>query len=106
MKDKVHSSRIKKAPAIKLVSGHGDHDCHRLKTIIGRGPFCDLTLPSKHVSILHALIAYDFNGVIWVKDLGSSNGVFVNFIYFILVFYFALIAFAWWHLVVRRALVW
>jgi len=78
LKDKLRDQKIKKARAIRVVSDRESFDCHRLKTLIGRAPFCDVQLSDHHVSVLHAQISYDFNGSIWIKDLGSSNGVFVN----------------------------
>lgn len=47
------------------------------RLIIGRSKNCDVVLPSNHVSRQHAQI-YFHGGQLWVKDLGSSNGTFVN----------------------------
>lgn len=44
---------------------------------IGRSRSCDLVLPSKHVSRRHAEIHLE-QGQPRVRDLGSSNGTFVN----------------------------
>lgn len=46
--------------------------------IIGRGPQCDIVLHSKHVSREHARIFRDPFGRWIIKDLGSSNGIFIH----------------------------
>ena len=45
--------------------------------IIGRGPQADISVDDLGVSRAHALIRCDHDGV-WIQDLGSRNGVFVN----------------------------
>jgi pSer/pThr/pTyr-binding forkhead associated (FHA) protein len=47
------------------------------RAVIGRSKNCDIVLPSNHVSRQHAEL-YFHDGKLWVKDLGSSNGTFVN----------------------------
>ena len=44
---------------------------------VGRAPTNDLVLSNGHVSWNHLLLWVDGEGA-WVKDLGSSNGTFVN----------------------------
>ena len=44
---------------------------------IGRKPDCDMCLPCSSVSGLHAKIVEN-NGYLWVHDLNSTNGTFVN----------------------------
>ena len=44
---------------------------------LGRAPTNDLVLPQVDVSGHHAMLYRDA-GQVWVKDLGSSNGTFVN----------------------------
>ena len=46
--------------------------------IIGRSPQCDIVLHSQHVSREHAQIYQDPFGRWIIKDLGSSNGIFIN----------------------------
>lgn len=46
-------------------------------TILGRDSECDITIPGTHLSRQHAEIAISGNKLL-VKDLGSSNGTFVN----------------------------
>ncbi|MGK0442768.1 MAG: hypothetical protein ACJA0N_002587 [Pseudohongiellaceae bacterium] len=46
-------------------------------TVLGRDSECDITIPGKHLSRRHAEIAISGNKLL-VKDLGSSNGTFVN----------------------------
>lgn len=46
-------------------------------TVIGRDPSCDIVVPGSHVSRRHAELSIR-SGKLWMKDLGSSNGSFVN----------------------------
>jgi pSer/pThr/pTyr-binding forkhead associated (FHA) protein len=52
------------------IEGAGTH-------VIGRDPHCDIVVGGAHVSRRHAEFSIR-NHVLWVKDLGSSNGSFVN----------------------------
>ncbi len=45
--------------------------------VIGRDPHCDIIVGGAHVSRRHAEFQIR-SGQLWVKDLGSSNGTFVN----------------------------
>lgn len=45
--------------------------------LIGRSPECSVHLPEEGVSRRHALIEWR-NGEVVVRDLGSTNGTFVN----------------------------
>ena len=47
------------------------------KTIIGRRQDCQLRIPTKDVSRQHCLVLVE-NDALVAKDLGSSNGTFVN----------------------------
>jgi pSer/pThr/pTyr-binding forkhead associated (FHA) protein len=47
------------------------------RTIIGRRQDCDLRIPTKDVSRQHCELLLKKNSVL-AKDLGSSNGTFVN----------------------------
>lgn len=46
-------------------------------TVLGRNKACDLTIPGTHLSRNHAEIFFQDDKIL-VKDLGSSNGTFVN----------------------------
>ena len=50
-----------------------------LKTanVVGRSNECDITLAAAHLSRRHAELRVK-NGLLYVKDLGSSNGTYVN----------------------------
>jgi pSer/pThr/pTyr-binding forkhead associated (FHA) protein len=48
-----------------------------LPCLIGRGKDSDLSLPDTTISHRHAMIEERDSGL-WIKDLGSANGVFVN----------------------------
>jgi pSer/pThr/pTyr-binding forkhead associated (FHA) protein len=45
--------------------------------VVGRDPGCDIIIAGSHVSRRHAEFSLR-SGKLWVKDLGSSNGTFVN----------------------------
>src|ERR1044072_5723280 len=45
---------------------------------IGRAPGNDLVMESRHVSAQHAQLIVDEDGQVFINDLGSSNGTFVN----------------------------
>jgi|GEM_PF-3332341 pSer/pThr/pTyr-binding forkhead associated (FHA) protein len=45
--------------------------------VIGRDPMCDIVLSDPGVSKRHAELRIE-NGELWLKDLGSSNGTYVN----------------------------
>jgi pSer/pThr/pTyr-binding forkhead associated (FHA) protein len=44
---------------------------------VGRGDDCDLVLHDDHVSRRHADVELH-HGIVWLRDLGSANGTFVN----------------------------
>lgn len=47
-------------------------------TVVGRdGDICDLTIPHKSVSKLHSVLVKS-DGLLFVRDLGSTNGTKVN----------------------------
>src|SRR5690606_9620983 len=47
------------------------------RAILGRSQNCDIIIPGTHVSRQHAELYFQ-SGKLHVKDLGSSNGTFVN----------------------------
>ncbi|MEJ8856581.1 FHA domain-containing protein [Variovorax robiniae] len=47
------------------------------ETQIGRATGNDLVIDSERVSRFHALVTVE-NGAVWIRDLKSSNGTFVN----------------------------
>ncbi len=64
-----------------LVAHGGDLNGERwlLKTslLIGRGPDCDIIIPSRQVSRHHARLSREENQTV-LEDLGSKNGTFCN----------------------------
>jgi len=46
-------------------------------TVIGRASECDISLPAAHLSRRHAQL-HVIDGLLFVKDLGSANGTFLN----------------------------
>ena len=49
-----------------------------LPCVIGRGAEADLTIMDTTVSQRHAVVE-EIGGRIWISDMGSTNGVYVNF---------------------------
>ncbi len=47
------------------------------RTIIGRDPSCDITLPLEHLSRKHVALEVK-SGQLYIEDLASSNGSFLN----------------------------
>lgn len=77
------------ATSALLISGFGD-DGHLVKMtidpvrapsgqgyMIGRAAYCDMVIDAPTVSREHALILHE-NGIYNLRDLGSSNGTFLN----------------------------
>ena len=50
---------------------------HRVAATIGRGDHCEVLIPLPQVSRAHAEVVVDGDTAL-VRDLGSSNGTFVN----------------------------
>lgn len=68
-------------PCVVVLSGCKVGLVHRLDApslVVGRGAECDLALQDDGVSRRHAKIVQYENGAVMVKDLGSTNGTFVN----------------------------
>ncbi|RMD60951.1 MAG: FHA domain-containing protein [Planctomycetota bacterium] len=66
--------------ALVLFKSNGQRRDFRLKRercVVGRLPSCDLQAPDTRVSRQHCEIRLD-QGKVFVRDLGSSNGTFVN----------------------------
>lgn len=58
----------------------GDGEQHRLEgnCSIGRASLNTIVLDSAKASRLHSIIHLEENGAVWLIDLGSSNGTFLN----------------------------
>jgi hypothetical protein len=61
----------------KLVSVDGEYDLTRNRCVIGRGSGADTIIPSDIISRRHAMIWME-GGAVWVADLRSANGTFVD----------------------------
>ncbi len=77
----VESSFDEQAPGARVVvvagqPGRGDFVI-REQAVIGRDPDCDVRLDEAAVSRRHAEIEWNYEGYL-LRDLGSSNGTFVN----------------------------
>jgi two-component system, cell cycle response regulator len=80
-KPNVKASRGAARPCVVVLTGCKVGLMHKLDVpslVIGRGAACDLALEDDGVSRRHAKIVQYVNGVVVVKDLGSTNGTFVN----------------------------
>lgn len=64
---------------IKAMTGTTSGKMHQIDgtKVVGRDPGCDVMVTGAHVSRRHAEFSLR-SGQLWVKDLGSSNGTFVN----------------------------
>ncbi|HEY5933509.1 MAG TPA: FHA domain-containing protein [Kofleriaceae bacterium] len=51
---------------------------HKAEVIVGRDPKVDLVLDSGNASRKHTRFTVDEAGAVWVHDLGSTNGMWVN----------------------------
>lgn len=49
-----------------------------LKIVIGTKAECDLRVDNEYVSGKHCAVYKDDAGRIWVEDLGSSNGTYIQ----------------------------
>jgi pSer/pThr/pTyr-binding forkhead associated (FHA) protein len=49
------------------------------RCVVGRASDCDICLPFAHADVSRYHCVFDFNPpLVWVRDLGSRNGTFVN----------------------------
>jgi len=64
---------------LRLVSSGGRPDIlvDRLPVMVGRHPQCDSRLASLRVSRWHCCLT-EIDGALWVRDLGSTNGIWIN----------------------------
>ncbi len=64
------------------VAKHGRHvqdlEIVDTRVMIGRDPDNDIVLLSEFISRHHAQISMDLDGRYWIKDLNSTNGIFLN----------------------------
>jgi pSer/pThr/pTyr-binding forkhead associated (FHA) protein len=59
------------------LDGGPDIPTGREPIVVGRHPLCDVRLHSIRVSRRHCFVT-EFDGVVIVRDLGSSNGTLIN----------------------------
>ena len=59
------------------LTGEADIAVDRLLMLVGRHPHCDARLASSRVSRRHCCLT-EVDGEVEVRDLGSTNGVFIN----------------------------
>lgn len=68
-------------PYLIQISGRETGQTYRLSgelMKIGRDPACAIALDDPHISRLHAEIGIKASGDVYLRDIGSTNGVFVN----------------------------
>lgn len=46
--------------------------------VLGRSYQADVTIDEPSLSRLHAKVNVNYDGVVTVEDLGSTNGIFIN----------------------------
>jgi hypothetical protein len=63
----------------RLVGSAGRPDIllDRVLVVVGRHPHCDARLCSSQVSRWHCCPT-EVEGAVWVRDLGSANGIWIN----------------------------
>jgi hypothetical protein len=63
----------------RLVASAGRPDIlvDRVMVVVGRHPHCDARLHSSRVSRWHCCLT-EVDGELWVRDLGSTNGIWIN----------------------------
>ncbi|HEV3168049.1 MAG TPA: FHA domain-containing protein [Isosphaeraceae bacterium] len=64
---------------LRLVTLAGRPEIHvgRVLVAVGRHPHCDAQIVSPRVSRWHCCLA-EVDGELWVRDLGSTNGIWIN----------------------------
>ncbi|MDR0489246.1 MAG: FHA domain-containing protein [Propionibacteriaceae bacterium] len=79
--DSRKTKRGKKEPWVLAIDS-GIHAGDRLQLVpevrIGRSEACELVLDDDYVSSMHAMLSHREEGGWFLKDLGSTNGTFVN----------------------------
>lgn len=55
-----------------------NHTPAGLAWLIGRSRNCAIVIPDPSVSRCHAMVGYDYNQGLYVMDMGSSNGTFLD----------------------------
>lgn len=78
----VSNTRPPHKTTFKLICTYGNAPekevrLEKLPLVVGRGPDTDLRLNDRWVSRRNCEL-YDVGGVLWVRDLGSANGILVN----------------------------
>jgi pSer/pThr/pTyr-binding forkhead associated (FHA) protein len=64
-------------PTLRAVSGWPDIPEDHPTVRVGRHPQCDARLVSQWVSLRHCILTED-GGEVVVRDLGSTNGTWIN----------------------------
>ncbi len=73
-------SQESEGAVLAITGGPGPNGTHEIRDgcTVGRDASADLVIADPRISRRHALFGRDLNGLWTVKDLGSSNGTFVN----------------------------
>ena len=62
---------------LRSISGEPDITVDHPLVLVGRHPMCDVRLESDWVSLRHCMLTEDRGDVV-VRDLGSTNGTWIN----------------------------
>jgi pSer/pThr/pTyr-binding forkhead associated (FHA) protein len=62
---------------LRALSGGPDISVSQALVVVGRHPVCDVRLDSNRVSLRHCILHED-GGEVDVRDLGSTNGTWIN----------------------------
>lgn len=65
------------SPRLISLDGYADIPLDRLLVVVGRHRRCDARIDSARVSRRHCCLGLETNGVL-VRDLGSTNGTWIN----------------------------
>ena len=64
-------------PTLRAISGGSDIPVAHPLVLVGRHPQCDARLESDWVSVRHCMLTEDAGDIV-VRDLGSTNGTWIN----------------------------
>jgi pSer/pThr/pTyr-binding forkhead associated (FHA) protein len=64
-------------PTLRSLSGGADISVDHSLVLVGRHPGCDAKVESVRVSLRHCVLTADAGEVV-VRDLGSTNGTWIN----------------------------
>ena len=75
------TGKQKSLPCFVVFSGHDlgrPHFLEQPRTVIGRDPRAGIRIDEKKVSRTHCEVAVDAGSKVWLRDMGSANGTWVD----------------------------